>query len=176
MIFEETSVSGAWLIVPDPQTDERGSFARIWDEKALQARALPTHIVQSGVSFNLLRGTLRGMHYQARPHEENKYVRCTRGSVHDVILDLRRGSNTYRTCFAVTLSATNMVTLVVPPGCAHGFLSLEDSTEVFYQINRSYAPAAARGVRWNDPYFAIDWPFSPAVISERDRTFEDYSG
>ncbi len=175
MFFEQTPLPGAWLIIPELRADERGFFARTWDETELTSRSLPTRIAQSSVSFNIRRGTLRGMHYQAKPHEENKYVRCTRGSIHDVVIDLRPDSESFRAYFAITLSSVNRVTLVIPPGCAHGFLSLESESEVFYEITEPYIPSASRGVRWNDPAFAINWPFAPVIISAKDNSFEDFS-
>jgi dTDP-4-dehydrorhamnose 3,5-epimerase len=176
VIFEQTSIVGSWLITPEIYEDDRGSFTRVWDVRELSSRSLPTHISQSSVCLNICQGTLRGLHYQAKPHEESKYVRCTRGAIHDVIIDLRPRSSTYRTWFTATLSASNMVTLMIPRGCAHGYITLEDGTELSYQMTHQYVPDAARGIRWNDPYFAIDWPLLPVIISERDRAFPDYMG
>jgi dTDP-4-dehydrorhamnose 3,5-epimerase len=171
----ETRIPGAWLLAADRKEDDRGFFARIWDERELKIRGLPCHIVQSSVSFNSIRGTLRGLHYQVKPYEETKYVRCTRGSIYDAIIDLRAESPTYLACFTTVLSAENLLTLVVPAGCAHGFLTLKDSCEVTYQIDEPYSSAASRGLRWDDPVLEIRWPVDPLVISERDRNFPDYS-
>jgi dTDP-4-dehydrorhamnose 3,5-epimerase len=174
MLFELTPIVGAWLFTPEIQSDDRGFFTRVWDEIELNLRALPTHISQSSVSMNTCEGTLRGLHYQAGPHEESKYVRCSHGAIHDVIIDLRPESPSYHTCFSVKLSASNMTTLFIPRGCAHGYMTLENRAELFYQITHPFVPEASRGIRWNDPYFAIEWPRSPVVISPRDRAFPDY--
>lgn len=162
----ETNIAGAWVIEPEPVHDERGWFTRVFDSAEFAERGLITSFPQHSLSFNAKRGTLRGMHYQAAPASEAKIVRCVAGAIHDVIVDLRS-----REAFAVELSAENRRALYVPPHCAHGFLTLTDASEVLYLISEPYDPALARGVRWNDPAFAIQWPFEPVVISARDAAF-----
>ncbi len=175
MIFLETVVKGAFLIEPERQEDTRGFFARTWCESECGARGLNTRVVQCSVSFNKRRGTLRGLHYQAPPHEEAKLVRCTRGSIYDVIVDLRPDSPTFRQHVAVVLSAENGRLLYVPEGCAHGFQTLEDDTEVSYQMSEFYSPDHARGVRWNDPAFGIEWPADERIILDRDQNYPDFT-
>jgi dTDP-4-dehydrorhamnose 3,5-epimerase len=161
----------------DRQEDERGFFARSWCEAEFREQGLNSRLVQCSVSFNLRRGTLRGMHYQRAPHAEAKLVRCTRGAVLDAMIDLRPESPTYKQWFAQELSAQNRLMLYIPEGCAHGFQTLEDETEVFYQLSAGYTPASERGVRWNDPAFGITWPVTDGVIiNERDRTYPDFKG
>ena len=174
MIFSQAEISGVWLIEPERLQDERGFFARTWDRDAFSDSGLNPQLVQCSVSFNRKRGTLRGLHYQSAPHEEGKLVRCTSGAVFDVALDLRAESPTFRAWFGAELSADNRLALYVPEGCAHGFLTLEDSTEVHYQMTEFYVPEAARGVRWDDPAFGIMWPGEVEVISDRDRTYPDF--
>jgi dTDP-4-dehydrorhamnose 3,5-epimerase len=173
MIFLETGIAGAWVIEPDRLEDDRGFFARTWDADDFAERGLNTRLVQCSISYNRVRGTLRGLHYQAAPYEEAKLVRCTSGALFDVALDLRADSPTYGDWFGVELSADNRTALYVPEGCAHGFLTLDDGSEIHYQISERYMPAAARGVRWNDPAFAIEWPGEVVVINERDRSYPD---
>lgn len=174
MIWVETSLPGAWLLEPERVEDERGYFARTYSRQEFAARGLDPEIAQCSVSWNRRRGTLRGLHFQAAPHEETKLVRCTRGSVWDAIVDLRPGSPTLERHFAAVLSAERGNSLYVPKGFAHGFITLEDATEVSYQISAPYAPESARGYRWDDPAFAIPWPEPPAVISARDRALPLY--
>jgi dTDP-4-dehydrorhamnose 3,5-epimerase len=174
MIFGQTSVEGVWLVESERLEDERGFFARTWDRDEFATQRLNPQLAQCSISFNPRRGTLRGMHYQAAPHREAKLVRCTSGAMFDVALDLRPESATFRAWFGATLSAENRLALYIPEGCAHGFLTLDDSTEIHYQISASYAPEAVRGVRWNDAAFGITWPGGVHVISERDRTYPDY--
>lgn len=169
MRFRETTLPGAWLIESEPVADERGYFARAWCARELKAHGLADSFAQSSVSFNRRRGTLRGLHYQAAPHEEAKLVRCTQGTVYDVIVDLRAESPTLGAWYGVELSAANGRTLYVPPGCAHGFETLTDDAELLYHISVEYRPDAARGVRWDDPTLAIDWPLPDPILSERDR-------
>lgn len=176
MNFRETELPGAYVINLEPHSDQRGFFARAWCQREFELRGLSTQLVQCNISFNAQRGTLRGMHYQAPPYEEAKLVRCTRGSIHDVIIDLRTDSPTYKKHFGVELSSVNRTMLYVPEGFAHGFLTLEDNTEVFYQMSEFYAPGAARGVRWNDSAFGIDWPMPVRHIKERDNTYPDFTG
>jgi len=175
VIVQTTPLAGVFIIEPERHTDERGFFARVWCAEELAAKGLCTRIVQCSVSFTHKRGTLRGLHYQAAPHEEIRWVRCTRGAIYDVALDLRPDSPTYRKWFAVELSEENRRTFYVPEGFAHGFQSLVDDAEVHYQMSTVYVPDAARGVRWNDPAFAIDWPMREGVIlSERDASYPDF--
>lgn len=174
MVFTETALRGAFLVAPEPHTDERGFFARTWSASEFESHALNPRLVQCSVSFNSRKGTLRGMHYQAEPFAEAKLVRCTHGAIHDVIIDLRPGSPTFTRSVGVTLSAKNRLMLYVPEGFAHGFETLADDTEVFYQISEHYSPEHGRGVRWNDPAFAIAWPAEPTVISARDRDYPDF--
>jgi dTDP-4-dehydrorhamnose 3,5-epimerase len=175
MMFTRTMIAGAFLVDLEPITDERGFFARSFCRHEFVARGLNPELAQCNVSLNRRRGTLRGMHWQAAPHEEAKLVRCTRGMLHDVIIDLRAGSPTYRRHAAVLLSAENRRMLYVPEGCAHGFLTLEDDTEVLYQMSAFYAPESAQGVRFDDPAFGIRWPAEVTVISERDRGYPDWA-
>lgn len=175
MRFTETTLPGAFLVDPEIHRDDRGFFARTFCEEEFSAGGLSPRIAQCSLSYNERKGTLRGMHYQAPPNAEAKLVRCTRGSIHDVIVDLRRSSSTFRKWIAVDLSAANRRMLFVPEGFAHGFQSLEDGAEVFYQISVPYRAEAARGVRWNDPAFAIAWPLPDPVLSDRDRSFPDFS-
>lgn len=174
MKFEETALSGAFIIEPERIVDERGFFARSWCKREFAAHNLDTNLVQCNISFNNLKGTLRGMHYQAKPAEEVKLVRCTRGAIYDVILDLRESSPSYKKWIAVELNQENRKMLYIPKGFAHGFQTLVDSTEVFYQMSEYYSPDNARGIRWNDPMFGICWPIDNPIISEKDRSFADY--
>ena len=170
MIFEETPLHGAYVLRPERVEDERGFFARTFCREEFEAHGLPSSVAQCNLSFNHRKGTLRGMHFQKPPHEEDKLVRCIRGALFDAIVDLRRlGSETYLETFAVELSAENRVSLFVPKGFAHGFQTLEDDTEVFYQMSELYVPGFGGGYRWDDPAFGIPWPLEPTVISERDR-------
>jgi dTDP-4-dehydrorhamnose 3,5-epimerase len=173
--FTETPVRGAFLIDIEPVEDERGFFARTWDAGELRGRGLESHIEQCSVSFNRRKGTLRGMHYQRPPHAETKLVRCTHGAVYDVVIDLRPSSPSFRQWFGTELTARNHRMLYVPEGLAHGYQTLEDDSEITYQISVAYHPHAAAGVRWNDPAFAIRWPLEVTVLAERDRTFPDFS-
>jgi len=175
MIFTETKLKGAFIIEPEKREDERGFFARIWDRQEFEARGLDSNLVQCSISFNKKQATLRGMHYQTAPHEEAKLVRCIRGAIYDVIIDLRPGSPTFKRWVAAELTANNMRMLYMPKGFAHGFQTLQDDTEVLYQISEFYAPESAQGVRWNDPTFGIQWPpAAERVISARDRQLPDF--
>ncbi len=174
MIFVPTHIHGVYGIDPEPLGDERGFFARSWCQREFAEHGLNPRLVQCNVSFNLRKGTLRGIHYQEAPNEEAKLVRCTRGAIYDVVLDLRQDSPTFGQHFGEFLSADDHRMLYVPEGCGHGFLTLEDATEVFYQMSEYYAPHAARGIRWDDPAFGIDWPGEVNVVSERDRTYPDF--
>jgi dTDP-4-dehydrorhamnose 3,5-epimerase len=159
----------------EPIADERGFFARTWCRDEFQALGLSIVVEQNSISFNRKKGTLRGMHYQASPNEEVKLVRCTRGAIYDVILDLRPDSCTFCRWFAVELTADNAKAVYVPAGFAHGFQTLCDQSEVSYQISATYRPEMARGVRWDDPAFQIDWPIPSPILSARDHSFPDYS-
>ena len=173
MRFEPTLVAGAVVVELDRHIDERGFFARTWCADEFAAVGLPDRVVQSSVSWNEHRHTLRGMHWQAEPHGEGKLVRCTRGAILDVAVDLRSESATYLQHVAVRLDEENRRALHLAPGLAHGFLTLEAGTEVLYQMDTPYVPEAARGARWDDPAFAIAWPVRPEVISERDCSYPD---
>lgn len=174
MIFQKTKIPGVFKIEMDPKDDDRGFFARTWCRAEFELHGLSTNLAQCSVSFNHSKGTLRGMHFQAAPHSEAKLVRCTRGSIYDVALDLRPESPTFKQWESTILSAENHHMFYVPEGCAHGFLTLEDSSEVFYQISEFYAPDASRGVRWNDSAFSIQWPEDVKVISPRDASYPDF--
>lgn len=175
MKFSPTALVGACIIDIEPVPDERGFFARSWCREEFARHGLNPDLAQCSISFNKKRGTLRGMHYQAKPHEETKVVRCTRGAIYDVIVDLRPESPTFRKWIAVELSADNRRMLYIPAGFAHGFQSLTDDTEVFYQISAPYYPESARGVRWDDPAFGIEWPVMERVISDKDRQYPDFA-
>jgi dTDP-4-dehydrorhamnose 3,5-epimerase len=174
MIFTETPLAGAFVVEPERIADERGFFARTWCVDEFADRGLETRLVQCNVSYNQRRGTLRGMHYQAEPHAEVKLVRCTAGAIYDVIVDLRPDSPTRHHWFGVELSAANRLALYIPKGLAHGFQTLEDETEVFYQMAEFYHPESARGVRYDDPAFGIAWPLPVSVIGGRDSGYADY--
>ena len=171
MKFTETRLPGAFVIEIEPIEDERGFFARSWCAREFAARGLNACLAQCDISFNTRKGILRGMHYQAKPHEEAKLVRCTRGALYDVALDLRPDSPTYKSWVGVELTAENRKMLYIPEGCAHGFQTLEPETEVFYQMSACYAPGAARGVRWDDPAFGIEWPFAERILSDKDASY-----
>jgi len=175
MIFTETGQQGAYLVEIERLEDERGFFARSWCAREFQARGLNPRLAQCNISYNAKKGTLRGMHYQVQPHAEAKVIRCTMGALYDVIVDLRAGSPSFGRHFGVILSPSRRNMLYVPEGFAHGFLTLADETEAFYQMSEFYTPEAARGFRWNDPAFAINWPEDIRVISERDRAYPDYA-
>lgn len=174
MTFRETKLPGVFEVHLEPISDERGFFARSWCQKEFEDYGLNTRLVQCNVSLNTRKGTLRGMHYQAAPHAEAKVVRCAAGAIYDVVLDLRAQSATFKQWFSAVLSAEKRNMLYIPEGCAHGFLTLEDATEVFYQMSEFYHADLSRGVRWNDPAFQIVWPEKVQVISERDRTYPDF--
>ncbi|NJL27085.1 MAG: dTDP-4-dehydrorhamnose 3,5-epimerase [Thermoanaerobaculia bacterium] len=176
MIFHELDIPGAFLLEPERIEDRRGFFARTYCRRELEARGLDPTVVQTSVSVNRLRGTVRGMHWQTAPYEEIKLVRTTRGAIFDVILDLRPGSPTWKRHVGVELTADNRLSLYVPGGVAHGFQTQEDDTEVFYQMSEFYYPEHARGVRWDDPAFEIEWPLAISMISERDLAFPPFEG
>jgi dTDP-4-dehydrorhamnose 3,5-epimerase len=168
MMFTATLLEGAWQIELDRKEDERGFFARIWCRQELAAQGLDTEIAQESLSYNRHRGTVRGLHFQRPPHEESKIVRCTRGAVFDVIVDLRPSSLSYLRWQGFELTAENRNALYIPKGFAHGFQTLTDNTEIFYQISAFYAPESAAGYRYDDPAFGIAWPLPITVISDRD--------
>jgi dTDP-4-dehydrorhamnose 3,5-epimerase len=175
MRFIPTNLKDAYILEPEKLEDERGFFARSWCEKEFAERGLDPHLVQCSISFNHKKGTLRGMHFQLPPFAETKLVRCTRGAIYDVAIDLRQDSGTPLQWVGVELTAENRKALYIPKGFAHGFQTLADNTEVFYQISEVYAPEYARGLRWDDPTFKITWPEPVSIISERDRNYENYS-
>jgi dTDP-4-dehydrorhamnose 3,5-epimerase len=172
--FTELSLQGAYLVEIEPRNDERGFFARTFCEDEFAAAGLVTRFPQASVSYNARRGTVRGMHFQASPHEETKLVRCLAGAVFDVIVDLRPDSSTYRRSVGVELSAQNRTALYIPKGFAHGFQSLQDDSELLYMIDVGYIADAARGVRWNDPSIDVQWPDPIVVIADKDNGFPDW--
>lgn len=174
MELQATALDGVWLAVPQRHEDERGFFARTFDREVFRTQGYPFEPVQSSVSFNHRRFTLRGLHYQEGPHTEKKLVRCSRGAIFDVALDIRPGSATYGRWTSAQLDEENRLGLYIPEGVAHGFLSLTDDCEVSYLISGEYRPSAGRGIRWDDPGPAIAWPAEPAVISERDASYGDF--
>ena len=171
MIFTETPLPGAWMVDLELRSDERGFFARSYCLDEFAAQGLGTPLRQCSVSYNDRKGTLRGLHYQAAPHEEHKLVRCTAGAVFDVIVDIRPHSGHYKRWFATELTAQNRRALFIPPGFAHGFITLSDDAEVYYMISVPHSPEHAQGFRWSDPAFGIQWPLSPSVISPRDAAY-----
>ncbi|MDO5500671.1 MAG: dTDP-4-dehydrorhamnose 3,5-epimerase family protein [Propionibacteriaceae bacterium] len=176
MEFTPTEVDGCWIIDLQPFTDERGFFARTFDPTEMAAHGIDTAVAQTSIAVNDRAGTLRGMHLQIEPHAEGKLVRCTRGTIVDACIDLRGESPTFRRSVLVELSAENRRALWIPPYCAHGYLTLTDDTEVSYQMSGPYAPAAARGVRYDDPALGLEWPAEVTVINERDRNWPDWDG
>jgi dTDP-4-dehydrorhamnose 3,5-epimerase len=175
LIFTETRLKGAYIIGLEKRADERGFFARSWCEREFAEHNLNPRTVQCNISFNTRKGTLRGMHYQVAPSAEAKLVRCTQGAIYDVIIDLRPDSPTFKQAVAETLTAQDHKMLYVPEGFAHGFLTLEDNSEIFYQMSEFYSPQHARGVRWNDPAFGIEWPIRNPSMADRDRNYSDFS-
>lgn len=175
MRFEECEVQGVHAVELERIGDERGFFARTWCEEEFRYHGLDASLTQCNVSFNPTRGTLRGMHYQDAPRPEAKLVRVTRGAIWDVALDLRPESPTFLRWCARELSDENRRAFYIPPGCAHGFITLTDDVEIFYQMSETYYPDLARGVRWDDAAFGIEWPETPTVISERDRSYPDFA-
>jgi len=175
VIFCETKLKGAFIIEPERLEDERGLFARTFCQEEFRAHGLDPRVVQCNISFNRKKGTLRGMHYQIAPYEEAKLVRCTRGALYDVAIDLRPESPTFKQWIAVELTAENRRMLYVPEGFAHGFQTLEDNTEVFYQMSEFYHPECTRGGRWDDPAFGIEWPpVEQRLISPRDQEYPNF--
>jgi dTDP-4-dehydrorhamnose 3,5-epimerase len=174
MIFKETKLPGVFEIHIEPRADERGFFARTWCQDEYQTRGLNPRLVQCSISYNARRATLRGLHYQAAPFAETKVVRCTRGAIYDVVVDLRPQSPTFKDWISLVLTDENRQMIYIPEGCAHGFLTLENHAEISYQMSEVYHAESARGVRWNDPAFRIKWPEKVQVISERDRNYSNF--
>jgi dTDP-4-dehydrorhamnose 3,5-epimerase len=175
MIFTETNLKGAFVIQIQRLEDERGFFARTFCQNEFREHGLNTNLSQCNISHNRKRGTLRGMHFQAAPYAEAKLVQCMHGSIHDVIVDLRVNSPTYLSHIGVDISADEHNLFYVPEGFAHGFITLEDDTDIFYQMSEFYTPSSARGFRWNDLVFDIRWPLQPSIVSERDANYPDFS-
>ncbi len=171
MRFIETKIKGAYIIEPEFLEDERGFFARAFCQKEFEAHGLNPRLVQCNISYNRFKGTLRGMHYQVTPMSEAKLVRCTKGAIYDVIIDLRPESLTYCQWVAAELNAGNHRMLYVPEGFAHGYQSMEDETEIFYLVSQFYSPEHERGVRWDDPAFGIRWPLNTMIISNKDKNY-----
>lgn len=174
MIFTETSLKNAYVVELEKKGDHRGFFARTWDSKEFEQHNLNSNLVQCNVSFSKKRGTLRGMHYQTKPFEESKLIRCTKGKIFDVIIDLRSSSKTYKKWFGIELSEENYKMLFVPEGFAHGFQSLEDNTEIIYQVSEFYTPQSELGVHWNDSTFDIKWPLDEKIITDKDNSWKPF--
>ncbi|GKU76794.1 dTDP-4-dehydrorhamnose 3,5-epimerase [Paenibacillus sp. L3-i20] len=175
MKFIETNLKGCFIVELEPIMDERGYFARSWCSEEFAAYGLQTSFVQSNISYNERKGTLRGMHYQAYPHEESKLVRCTRGAIYDVVIDLRVDSPTHKEWFGLELTENNGTMLYIPQGLAHGFQTLSHHTEVSYQMGHFFHPASSRGIRWDDPLFNIQWPYEESrIISDKDLGYGRY--
>jgi dTDP-4-dehydrorhamnose 3,5-epimerase len=176
MIFKETELSGVYIIMPEPLEDERGFFARVWCRREFESHELNSAFVQSNISYNKKKGTLRGLHFQTAPYEEAKLIRCTKGAIYDVAVDLRPQSRTYQRWVGVELTEENRTMLYVPGGFAHGFQTLEADSEVLYQMSEFYHPECAGGVKWDDPAFGIIWPIDRKMISTRDQSFPYMKG
>ncbi len=174
MLFTKTKLKGAFLIQIDRKEDDRGFFARTYCQHEYEEQGIDFNIVQSNVSFNKKKGTMRGLHAQLAPYKESKLVRCTCGSIYDVIVDMRKNSSTYLQWYGTELNAVNYNIMYIPEGFAHGFITLHDDTEVVYEMSQYYTPGAEIGFRWNDPAFHIDWPLSPVVMSLKDRSYALY--
>lgn len=174
MIVSETELKGAFIVELERREDRRGFFALSWSQKEFESLGLSSLLVECNISFNSKKGTLRGMHFQVAPYAQAKLVRCTSGSVYDVIIDLREDSPTFKQWSAVELTAENHKALYVPEGFAHGFQTLEDRTEILYQMSEIYAPECSRGIKWNDPLFSVEWPPAERIIIDRDNSFEDW--
>ena len=176
MKFQETKVKGAFVIEPEPFEDDRGYFNRAFCAREFEQAGLLTNIVQANMAGSRDKGTLRGMHYQVSPYEETKIFRCIKGAVFDVVLDVRPDSPSYGEWYGVELTPENRKMLYVPGGCAHGYLTLKDNTEVYYLVSEYYQPDAERGIRWNDPRFNIEWPLTENLtLSDKDKAWPDYS-
>lgn len=175
MIFTETRLKGVFIVELEILEDERGFFSRSWCQREFETHGLNARLVQCNISYNSKKGTLRGMHFQTDPHQEAKLVRCTSGAIYDVAVDLRSGSYTFKQWVAVELTAENRRMLYIPEGVAHGFQTLADNSEVFYQMSEFYHPECAGGVRWDDPAFCIRWPLPVPIMSGRDRSHPDFA-
>ena len=176
MIFRETKFDGAFIIEPEKHADERGFFARAFCQKELNSLGLNSIFVQANIGFSSIKGTLRGIHYQTKPYQEAKLIRCTNGILFDVIVDLRKDSRTYCQWLGIELNAENHTAIYMPEGFAHGYLTLKNDTEIFYMVSQFYEPNFERGIRWDDPTFNIDWPDIPdMVISDKDKCWPDYA-
>jgi len=175
MNFIKTEFNGVFIIQLEKKEDERGFFARVWDIKKFVEKNLNSKLVQSNISFTKKKGTIRGLHYQIHPYEETKIILCTKGSIFDVIIDLRSDSATYKKWVFHNLSSEDYKMLFIPEGFAHGFQTLEDNTEIFYHVSQFYTPSAERGIRWDDPLFNIAWPIKKKVISQKDNSYEDFT-
>ncbi len=175
MIFKETKLKGAFVIEPERLCDSRGFFARTFCQREFIQHGLNPRVVQCNVSFNKKKGALRGIHHQIAPRQEDKLIRCTNGAIYDVIIDLRPESSTFKEWFSVELTSENRKMVYVPKSFSHGFMTLKDNTEVFYQMSEFYFPEYARGIRWNDPAFKIEWPEKITSISEKDMNYSDFS-
>jgi len=176
MIFTQIKLKGSFIIEPEKIEDERGFFARSWDQKKFEEYGLNPKLVQCNISLSRKTGTLRGMHYQIAPYEEAKLVRCTKGRIFDVIIDLRSTSETFKQWFGIELNAENYKMLYIPEGFAHGFQTLEDNTEVFYQTSQVFMPEYARGIRWDDNAFQISWPVKSPILSKKDLSYDTFKG
>lgn len=174
MLFNKTKLKDAYIIELEKIEDERGFFARTWDEEKFDNLGLNSKIVQCNMSLSKQKGIIRGMHYQLEPHQEAKFIRCTKGAIYDVIIDLRKDSETFKQWLGVELTERNYNMLYVPEGFAHGFQTLEPMTEVFYQVSESYHPESERGVRWDDPMFGISWPIDEKIISKKDMSHPNF--
>lgn len=174
MIFIETKLKGVFVIELEKLEDTRGFFARTWDRTQFKNNNLNFKLVQCSISFSRKKGTIRGMHYQIHPYEETKIIRCTRGKIYDVVVDLRPKSETFKKWFSIRLDYKNHRMIYVPKGCAHGFQTLENNTEVFYQMSQVHNPSSERGLRWDDPTFNIKWPLKNKIISEKDKKWKIY--
>lgn len=174
MLFKETTLKDSYVIEPQIHKDQRGLFFRTFCEKEFESKNLSSHFPQCSISVNPLKGTIRGMHYQVTPYEEAKLVRCIKGSIYDVILDLRTDSPSYMKFFSIELSEYNNYALYIPKGFAHGFQTLEDNSILYYHISEFYNDNASKGIRYNDPIFNITWPLEISIISERDKNYEDF--
>jgi len=174
MIFTKTKLNGAFIVELEKGKDKRGFFARAWDYKQFLEHGLNSNLVQCNISFTEKKGTLRGMHYQTKPYQETKLIRCTKGKIFDVIIDLRVKSETFKEWLGIELTADNYKMLYVPEDFAHGFMTLEDDTEIFYQISQYYNPELEQGVRWDDQAFQIRWPLHPILISEKDLGYPSF--
>ncbi len=175
MIFKKTKLNDVYIIKIEPKVDERGFFARSWCKKEFSDQGLESNYVQTNLSFNKSKGTLRGMHYQVEPYGEVKLVRCLKGSIYDVVIDLRKESSTYLGWMGVELDDKNRDMLYIPKGFAHGFLTLKDDTEIFYQMSEYYKPTAVSGLRYDDPKFNISWPIAIKQIAEKDNDWQNFS-